>query len=763
MKPKLEIKRWKKQIEVKIKQIWEREWGVLYSFNPKGKKILVIDTPPPYAGPFWHIGAAIGYAMQDIVARAFRMLGFSVLYPMGLDRNGIPVEWYVEKYEGISMWETPREEFVKKCSKVLNKYCESMIKIMKDLLISADFRNVYYTDSESYRKLTQATFIQAWERGLIYEDLAPINFCPRCRTTIADNEVTHERKKSELYYIRFKVEGGDPITIATTRPELLGACGVVTFNPRDERYKNLEGKMAIVPLYGKRVRILPRSEAKPEFGTGLVMICSYGDSTDVRIFRELKLKSNVIIDEDGKLKDKLLGGMRIVEARRRIVEILKERGLIEKEETILNWVPVHDKCRTEVEILESKEFYLKQLPFLQKMKEIAEQIKWHPPHHKTKLLDWINSVTIDWPISRRRYYGTEVPLWYCKACGYVYLPNPGKYYRPWKERLEIACPECGGKEWIGEQRTLDTWFDSSVSVLFITKYMENQDFFKRVFYAIKLRPQGYDIIRTWLYYSLLRVHQLLNCNAFEHVMINGMGLDAKGRKMSKSLGNVIMPEEVIEKYGADCLRLWSALECTLGSDYRINEAKISGTKKFLTKLINVARFVSAFEAKQSRKLEVSDAWIVSEVEKLKTEVVKAYREFDFHLAAQKVYKFIWDIFSSHYLELVKRRALGGSPEAAYALNYVLREVLKLLAPIIPSTTDYLYRQLYGKSVHTEKFELKEFDPELIERGKKLMAFNRKVWKIKKESKKSLKESIEIKIPQELKDFEADLKDMHNIG
>ncbi len=764
MAKQLEIKRWNIEIEKKIREIWEKEWQELYGFNVNTKKkIFVIDTPPPYPAPVWHIGAAISYSMQDIVARAFRMLGYEVYYPIGLDRNGIPVEWYVEKYEGINMWEYPREEFVKKCSTVLDKYCDKMVEIMKTLLISANFKEIYYTDSEEYRALTQATFIDAWKKGLIYEDYVPVNFCPKCKTTIADNEVLYETKKGKLYYINFPLKGNGSITIATTRPELLGACGLVIFNPEDERYKHLEGKKAIVPIYNIEVPIMARNEAKPEFGTGIMMICSYGDLTDVRIFRELGMKGNVIINQEGKMEDEILKGLSVSEARKKIVELLKEKGYYVKEENVESSIPVHDKCRTPIEIIHSKEYFLKQLEFRDKIKEIDSQINWHPEHHRIKLLNWINSITTDWPISRKRYYGTEIPLWKCKACNYIYLPEPGKYYRPWKENPPIEkCPKCGSNEWVGEERILDTWFDSSISILFITKFLRDKEFFEKTFNGVKLRPQGYDIIRTWLYYSLLRVYQVTGKRAFEHVMINGMGLDEKGRKMSKSLGNIIDPEEILRKHGADALRLWVSLECTIGSDYRISEAKIEGTKKFLTKLINIARFVSMFEEKQANELKPSDKWIISELERLKKEVVQAYENIDIHVAAQKLYSFTWDVFASHYIELVKERAKAGDASASYTLHYVLKEILKLWAPIIPALTDFLFREIYNQSVHTFVYELKDFDESLIEKGKKLMEFNSFVWNKKRSMGKSLKEEISLEIPEELEEFKEDLIACHKI-
>ena len=773
-RPRLEIKRWDKKIEEDVRKIWEIEWEKLYGFDPNAEKIFVIDTPPPYPGPFWHIGAAISYSLQDVIARTYRMLGYQVLYPIGFDRNGIPVEWYVEKYEKINMWETPREIFVKKCENILDEYVERMENIMKRLLISGDFKNKYFTDSEEYRKLTQATFIELWKKGLIYEDYRPNNYCPHCKTVIADAEVEHKEEKGKLFFIRFKVkESGEDLIIATTRPELLGACKLVIFNPNDERYKSLEGKHAIVPLYEHEVKIVAREEADPEFGTGLMMVCSYGDFVDVKIFRDMGLQPVKIIDEEGKMLDKFYKGLSVKEAKQRIVEDLKAKGLVVKEVEILHKVPVHDKCGTEIEIIPMKEYYLKQKDFLEYLKKFAEEIKWVPEKHKQKLLDWINSVKSDWPISRRRYYATEIPLWYCKKCGYVYVPPEGKYYKPWKENPPIEkCPKCGSREWTGESRTLDTWVDSSITILFITKYKRDENFFKNTFFkSIKLRPQGYDIIRTWLFYSLLRVYQLTGKKAFDIVFINGMGLDEKGRKMSKSKGNVIKPEEVLDEIGADPLRFWICMESSPGEDYRISKEKIKGSLKFLTKLINIARFISQFPIVEvdKEKLLPSDRWIINQWYEVKKQCLEDYKNMEFHLVAQRIYKFVWEVFSSHYLELSKKRALmnGFSEEEAksawFTLHFMLQEILRVLAPIIPATTDYIYRKLYGESVHAKKFgEVKPIDKQVVEKGLKLMKFNSFVWQKKKERGLSLKDSIKIEIPKELKEFEKDLKAMHNI-
>ena len=745
---------WDKNIEEEILEKWKNE-----KIEIKGKKTLIIDTPPPYPGPFWHIGAALSYAYQDIVARIFRMFDYNVIFPIGFDRNGIPVEWYVEKYEGIDINKVGREKFIEICAEALDKYVERMKKIMERLLISADFKNVYFTDSSDYRALTQKTFIELFKEGLIYEDIKPSFFCPRCKTVIALSEIEREEKNGKIYYIKFKVENEDLI-IATTRPELLEACRILAYNPKDKRYKKFKGKKAIVPIFNFEVPIIERKEVDPNFGTGIMMVCSYGDLDDLRILNEERIEPKIVINENLEYIGTKYSG-KLYEVRGKIIDDLKKEGLIVKEEEITQNIPVHDKCRTKVEIIPLKEYFLKQLEFKDEILKIVRKIKVFPKEYKKRLIDWIKYISIDWPISRRRYYATEVPLWYCKNCGNIFYFEEG-YHRPWKEKINVVCNKCGKNEWIGDERTLDTWFDSSITILYLTKFYTNE--FEKLFSSIKLRPQGYDIIRTWLYYTLLRVYQLIKKPAFEIVLIHGMGLDEKGRKMSKSLGNVILPEEILDKVGAEPLRFWFALETSLGADYNISIKKIEAQKYFLTKLLNIANFISQFKIKEEKIEKASDKWIVSLLMKTKKEVLNHYKKFEINIATQKIYKFVM-IFASHYIEMVKKRVYSNDSSAIYTLYFVFSEILKLLAPIIPATCDYIYGNLYGKSILNETFgriNNKVIDKNLLEKTEKLLEFNSYIWKKKKELNISLKEPIKEKVWDELKEFEEDLIAMHNL-
>jgi len=768
--PRIRESRWDHALEPEILKKWEEE--KLYEFDPKGE-VFVIDTPPPYpSGRPWHVGAASHYSQIDMIARAARMMGYSVYFPIGIDRNGLPVEIYTEKRMGVSIRTVPREEFLKLCSKALDELEGEMLDIMKRLGLSGDFEHVYRTDSPEYRALTQATFIELWKRGLIYEANRPNNYCPVCGTTIADAEVVYEELPTDLVYMRFKVKEGGEMVVASTRPELLCACQAVIVNPKDERYLNFHGKTALVPIYGREVKIIPHPSADPSFGSGAVMVCSYGDYEDVRLFRELGLKEIVAIGTDGRMKESAgkYAGMTVEEARRRIVEDLKEMGLVVKIERIVHRVPTCERSKNPIEIIPMKEFYLKQLDFLDELKRMADEMEFHPKGHKAILLNWMDSLTTDWPISRRRYYGTEIPIWYCKRCGAPNLPEPGNYYRPWLEGPPFEkCWRCGGTEFVGESRTFDTWMDSSISSLFISKYKKDEEFFSKC-YPATIRPQGKDIVRTWLYYSMLRCYQLTGEKPFRHVWITGYGLDERGRKMSKSKGNVLDPKPIIERYGADAFRLWSASEATLGSDFRVSERRIDSARKFLTKLWNISRFVSSFPIPEGAEPLESDRWILAELSNLINESLDGYRDFNFFIPANRVREFTWNLFASHYIELVKARAYGSGfdereQEAAwYTLHEVLKSILLLLAPITPFITDAIWRELYStSSIHLERFPKPVWSTKPSELTPKLVEFNSMVWEEKKRRGLSLKDRIELEVPEELKPFERDLVAMHNLA
>ena len=780
----MELIRWRPEEELKLLELWERE-GLYREDVDLEKEVdyVVIDTPPPYPSGPWGVAQAAHYAQIDMVARALRLLGYKVLIPFYADRNGLPAEVATEKAYGIvahEMARTPegREGFLKLVSELLDKNEASLVSIWKRLGCLFDYWTEG-TDSPRYRALTQATFIELWRRGLVHKDVKPVQWCPRCRTSLAEAEIESAEERGKLYYIKFKVlETGEEIVIATTRPELLAACGAVIYNPRDGRYQHLGGKHAVVPVYGHSVPIIPHEMAKPEYGTGLAMMCSYGDTRDLIFFRELGLEPRVVVDLDGTMKPEAgpIVGLKVREARDRIAEALREGGYLVKEEDVVHEVPTCWRCKTPVEIVHVEEYFLKQLDFKDEVLKVAAAMEFYPEEHRRRLEDWVRSLAMDWPISRTRYYGTEVPIWRCVRCGYEVLPEPGRYVRPWKEPAPVEkCPRCGAarEELVGETRVFDTWFDSSVSVLYVVRWLENRDAAVKAL-ARALRPQGYDIIRTWLYYTTLRVWMLTGKPPFKWVRITGMGLDEKGRAMHKSLGNVIYPEPYLERYGADAFRYWSAVASRLGSDYRWSEATVKTGLLFCTKLVNIARFVTSFgEPKGPVALRELDRAMLAYAVKVAREVVDGYGKLDVFEPALKLYSLLWDIFASNYLETVKPRVYRKVPfpdeevaGAVYTMYRVLKLGVKLLSPVMPFVTDYLWRVLEGRTVARERITEEELTftegrPELMER---VVEVNSAIWKWKKERGMRLSEPIKgtLYLPEELAGVADDVRYLHNV-
>jgi valyl-tRNA synthetase len=770
MEPKIIEKAWNPELEKEILRQWTDE--KIYEFVPKEDN-FTIDTPPPYpSGRPWHIGAAAHYSQIDMIARTARMAGKNVYFPIGIDRNGLPVEMYTEKKYNIRMRETERGEFLKLCREALDDLENEMILIMKNLGISGDFSNYYRTDSEEYRSLTQSTFIELWKKGLVYLANRPNNYDWVTGTTIADAEITYEDLPTKLVYMKFQIKDTNKeIIIASTRPELLCACKTIIVNPDDERYAEHIGKKIIVPITNVEVELKIHHSAKQEFGSGAVMVCSYGDQNDVALFRELELKEIVAIGLDGKMTEDAgeYAGLKPKQARVKIIEDLINKGFVEKIEDIVHRTPVSERSKNPIEIIPMEEYYLKQKESIQKMKKLGNEITFYPAMHKQILMNWLESINIDWPISRRRYYGTEIPIWYCKNCSEPHVPEPGKYYRPWVEKCPISqCSKCKAIEFVGEERTFDTWMDSSVSPLFVTKFHKDQEFFNKV-YPTTIRPQAKDIVRTWLYYTLLRCEQLTGKRPWSEAWIMGYGLDEKGMKMSKSKGNAIDPLPVIEKLGADTFRFWSASEINHGYDFRCNEQKIESTKKFLSKLWNVSRFLSSFPVIELGIPTATDEWILSELDNLVKECKRGYDEYNFFIPAIAIREFTWNLFAAHYIEMVKARAygIGFSDEerdgAIHTLHKTLSTILKLLAPITPFITEYLWKILYSsESIHKQHQVESDSEKNVNKITKEIVEFNSKVWGEKKTKNLSLKDSISMIIPESLESFKNDLKSMHNL-
>ncbi|MEM0056861.1 MAG: valine--tRNA ligase [Candidatus Geothermarchaeota archaeon] len=776
-KPTLKEVRWDHAIELKLIELWEEEGFNKFKFDPS-KPILSIDTPPPYASGSWHVAAAAHYAQIDMVARYYKLKGYQIFFPMGIDRNGLPIEVKVEQMYNIRAREVDREYFIELCKKHLDEYEREILEVVRRMGMMADYLEPYRTDSPDFRAFTQMTFIELWNKGLIYEDDRPTIWCPVCYTTIAEAEVEYVEKEGYLYYIRFPlVEGGDVI-VATTRPELIGATAALLYHPNDDRYSNLKDKHAILPLYNLTVPILPHPSVDPNFGSGIMMLSSFGDITDIRLFRELKLEPRILISKEGKMTEKAgkYCGLSVEEARSQIVSDLKRESFLVKEEAIKHRVPVCSRSKNPVEFIVTRDLYIEQMKFKEKIKELINECEFYPEFHKQLLINWIDSISIDWPITRQRYYGTEVPIWYCKKCGHPHLPNPGKYYQPWKQDAPIErCLKCGHREFVGDPRTFDTWMDSSVTVLYLSKYGIDETTFATLF-PFSLRPQGIDIVRTWLYYSILKSFLHTNRVPFKKIRLSGMGLDEYGRAMHKSLGNVIPPMPILDKYGADAFRIWAASETKLGFDYRFSEKKVMAARKFLTKLWNVARFVSQFPYLSEfnvDNLQPLDLHFLLKLNELIISAKDEYETLDFFNTANNLRSFTWNVFASHYIELVKNRAYNTNNDFSpleqssswFTLHATLRTILLILHPIAPFITDFIWRKLYNeRGILAERF------PEPLKipyKGESkfsyVMTLNSLIWKFKKDHGLSLRYPIHKVITSDiLEPFHKDIKAAHNI-
>lgn len=792
-----EIKNWGPDIENPIIEEWKNSDRFAFDSKTK-KKIYSIDTPPPYINAPIHIGHASVYSYQDFFARYWRMKGYEVLFPLGLDRNGLPIEIGAEKKYNVSAFKLSREEFLEYCKKLLEETSSETQDSFAKLGISFNsykegdnLGNVYCTDSDEYRALTQATFVELYKKGLVYEDTRINNWDSKLQTTIADSEIEYIDVQSNFNKIKWIVkETGEEIFIGTTRPELICTCGMVIFNPEDKRYKHLEGKTAISPLFEKEILIKSHSFAQIDKGTGLVMMCSAGDLTDIQFFREQNLEPKIAINVDGRMNENagFLKGLKVKEAREKIIEKLKEKKLLVGQEKIIHRTPISERSKVEVEFIEMPEFYIKQLDVKEDIRKISKELNFYPELSRKILNDWIDSISIDWPVSRRRFYATEIPLWYAENKGekFFALPSEMNYYQPWKEKVPKNADVLNSKreiigkvsdskfktlKWIGETRVFDTWMDSSVSELYILGYKTDKSIFEKSF-PVSLRPQGKEIVRTWLYYTLLRSYYETGKVPFKDVWIHNHITDEKGFKMSKSVGNTIDPQLILKEFGAEAFRMWASTEGDLSKiDLKCSKERIKAELKTINKLLNVSKFVIMFDKTvKPKKLCALDSLFIDYIEDLTGFCDKSYSEYDFYNSSIKLRYFLWETFASHYIEVVKARVYNSegvfskeeSDSAKYSLHFLLERLLYLMHPIIPQVTTIIAKEKdidllsaeWPKSLKT-KSNLK-----LVE---EIIEFNKDVWKKKKEKGISLRSEIEgIKIPASLKDFEKDLKICHKI-
>lgn len=698
-----------KAVESKWQRFWE-DRGI-YRFNPndKDRPTYSIDTPPPYPSGELHVGNALNFSYIDFVARYKRKQGYNVFFPQGWDCHGLPTEVRVERITGKNKNEFEPQEFIKLCKEYTLQWIDSMKEALKGLGMSIDWSTEYRTMDPQYWRRTQLSFVEMYRKGLIYRGEHPVIWCPRCETAIAEAEVEYVETNRPLYYFKFMIkETGNTLIIASTRPELLASCVAVAVNPGDERYKNIVGLHAIVPIYEREVPILADEAVDPKFGTGAVMICTFGDKTDVKWQVKYSLPLIISITENGRMNENagLLKGLTIEEARKRIVEILKEKNLLVKTENTRTTVGTCWRCHTPVEIIPKKQWFVKSTALNSAVLEEGKKIRWVPPYMYKRLENWVLSLDWDWVISRQRLFATPIPVYYCKDCGYEIVVDPE--HLPIDPRFDKApverCPRCGSKNIVGERDVMDTWMDSSITAAVHAGWPDNFD--ERLFPA-DLQPNGYDIIRTWDYYLILRGIALFKKPQFKTALINGMVRGTDGRMMHKSYGNYVAVSEVLEKYGADSFRLWVAMAASTGQDVRFSWEGVDFAHRFLVKVWNASRllynYLREYEISEEhyKELKSIDHWILRETSLMLENAKKALDDFDFQKASQALVDTIWHKFCDHYLEAIKYRLSRGDRGALYTSYKVLLYSLNILSIFAPHVSEEIYSILFKSK---EKFE-----------------------------------------------------------
>lgn len=756
------------EIETKWQKYWEDK--KIYKFDKNSKKeIYSIDTPPVYASAaHLHVGHALHYTQFEFMARFQRMNGKEVYFPPCFDNNGLPTEKYVEEKYKISKGDMPRAKFRKLCreesSKVEKDYGD---RTFKKLALSQDWNLLYTTIDPQAQKVSQKAFLDLVKQKDAYRAKEPTLWCPYHQTALAQAEVESTSRKTVLNYINFTLQDGKKIEIATTRPELLPSCVGIFVNPKDKRYKKFIGKKAIVPLFNNEVEILTDEKVDPKFGSGMVMICTFGDSTDIEWWKKHKLPLKICMTKDGKLNE-LAGkykGLSFKKAREAIKDDLTGQGFLIKEEPLEQEVGVCWRCKTPVEYLVTDQWFIKTLKYKKNIISQAKKINWHPNFYRKRLEDWTKNLGWDWCISRQRYYGVPIPAWYCKKCGEVLLADEKDLpIDPVNSKPSKKC-KCGSTDFIADEDVFDTWMTSSMTPQIASKQLDNPKLYKKIM-PMSLRPQSHDIIRTWAFYTILKSYLLEKNIPWKNVMIGTYVLDNKGKGMSKSLGNVVWLEEMLKKYPIDAIRYWAA-SAGVGEDLPFQEKEMSRGLKLLTKLWNASRFVSMHLDKTPKKadLEIADKWMLSKLSQTIKDYKRFFENYEISKARKEIEMFFLHDFCDFYLEMVKYRLYGDNQKskdsAKFALKTALNLILKMWSPFIPHTTEEIYQILFAeeKSIHLAQIESDiTSDKKALEKGELAVKIISEIRKYKQDNNMSLgKELDEYKV--KTKEDISDIKEL----
>ena len=698
-------------VEAAARGLWEAHDIYRYDRDGDGP-VFSVDTPPPYvSAAHLHVGHAMSYSQPDFIVRYRRMRGERVFYPIGFDDNGLPTERYVEQAHGVRAADMPRAEFNALCLAETQRVAERYEDLWRRLGLSVDWSLRYSTIDARCQRTAQTSFVKLHEAGYLRRAQDPILWCPEDRTSLAQADVEDLERTSRLHTIRFPGRLHDgPLLIATTRPELLPACVALYHHPADSRYAGLGP--ATVPLFGYEVPVLTDESVDPDYGTGLMMVCTFGDGEDVLKWRRDGLPLRLVVEPDGRLGP-LAGefaGLPLTQARSAIARALGDAGLLAGSVPVRQVVGVHERCQTPVEFQIRPQWFIAVREHADRFRARAAELEWIPAFMRRRLEDWIDGLKWDWNITRQRRYGVPFPVWFCAACATPVLARLEDL--PVDPLADVppvaACPSCGSGELAPDPDVMDTWMTSSLTPQVNDGWAAGGT--DPALAPMSMRVQAFEIIRTWLFYSVVQSELLFGRLPWRTALISGWGLSEQGKKLSKrdldkSTGpdgyNRYVPDDVMNKYGADALRLW-ATKGRIGTDLRYNEKDIRTGRKFAVKLWNVGRFVSmnlgdlSGAAPPPGERDIVDRWLLWHLADTVAQTTAAFEAHDYMQAHQAGSRMFWSVYCDRYLEMIKDRL--GDGDAGAGARWTLREsfrvLLGLFAPFAPFLTEHMYQQFY---------------------------------------------------------------------